>query len=328
MADADSGPAAGNPERVDLEPARFVVGFDVFSVGHHGLGYRRLGVNMKRILFGLVMALLAVEQAQAVCAIPNTFSAGNSASASQVNANFTAAKNCIETLQATDSTLSSTFAGYVANTGSPSIGATFLFDQGTGGIAISSGAGISPFGTGFVKATAMSATGQIDDNDLAASAVDGGTGGEIEDETITGADVLNDAIQLITDTAGNFVATITGDTEITVSGAGTEGRAVTLAIASTITRDTELALKSAASSTLNAVAKFCDTTGDLCDSLLTVADTTGNVSTPGSISAGGSSGASTVVFRNMADGGWVECGVVSTTWTCATDADGTPDGTL
>lgn len=49
-----------------------------------------------------------------------------------------------------------------------------------------------------------------------------------------------DSVALTTDTTGDYVATITGDSEITVSGAGTEGRAVTLAIAATIARDSEV----------------------------------------------------------------------------------------
>lgn len=50
-----------------------------------------------------------------------------------------------------------------------------------------------------------------------------------------------DAVALTTDTTGDYVATITGDSEITVSGAGTEGRAVTLALAAAIARDSEVA---------------------------------------------------------------------------------------
>ncbi len=205
-------------------------------------------------------------------------------------------------------------------------------------IFVEDGGIIDPTGSGVVRATAMSATGQIDDNDLAAGSVDGGTGGEIADGSITAADlatsavtstdILDDTVALTTDTSGDYVATVTGDSEITVSGAGTEGRAATLAIAAAIARDTEVAAVSTASSTDNAIVRFDGTSGDVQDSLATVADTTGNITTPGSISAGGASGASTIVMRNMADSGWVECGVSGTTWTCATDADGTPDGTL
>jgi len=216
-------------------------------------------------------------------------------------------------------------------------GASIELNSGVS-IVANSGALIEPAVGGSILATAMSATGQIDDNDLAAGAVDGGTGGEIADGsitsadiadgTVTGTDILNDTVVLTTDTSGDYVATVTGDTEITVSGAGTEGRAVTLAIASAMTRDTELAAVSTGSSTDNAIVRFDGTTGDVQDSLATVADTTGTITTPGALSVGGSTGASTFTLRNTVDSGWVECGVVGTTMTCAVDADGTPDGTL
>lgn len=50
------------------------------------------------------------------------------------------------------------------------------------------------------------------------------------------------SVALSTDTTGNYVATIadSGASEVTVSGSGSEGAAVTLALASTITRDSEL----------------------------------------------------------------------------------------
>lgn len=231
--------------------------------------------------------------------------------------------------------LTTALTGYL-----PLTGGTFggLFFLSSGDLTVQSGATIAPDTGGDIIATAMSATGQIDDNDLAAGAVDGGTGGEIADGSITAADlatgavtsidILDDTVALTTDTSGDYVATVTGDTEITVSGAGTEGRAVTLAIASSLTRDTELANYSTTSSTDNAIVRFDQASGDVQDSLVTIADTTGTITTPGALSAGGSTGASTFTLRNMADSGWVECGVSGTTFTCAVDADGTPDGTL
>lgn len=222
-------------------------------------------------------------------------------------------------------------------TGTLDFGSTTATMSSGGTFVVGPGAIIGPVSTGIIRATAMSASGQIDDNDLASGAVDGGTAGEIEDNTITAADIatggvasdeiLDDSVTLTTDTNGNYVATVTGDSEITVSGSGTEGRAVTLAIASTITRNTDLAGKSTTSSTLNAIPKFSNTTGDVQDSGVAI-DSSNNVSTPGSLTAGGSTGASTFTMRNTVDSGWVECGVVGTTMTCATDADGTPDGTL
>lgn len=243
----------------------------------------------------------------------------------------------VNTTQTSDiSSLTSSLANYLPLAGGTMTGSIVLsnsaeIEVGLGSVVYSTG--------GDVIATAMSGAGQIDNNDIADNAVDGGTGGEIQDGTITtadiadgtvtGTDILNDTVALTTDTAGDYVATITNsDGFITVSGTGTEGRAVTLALASTAATQQELDDKSAASSTVNNVAKFSSTTGDLVDSLLTVADTTGNVTTPGALSAGGSTGASTFTLRNMADSGWVECGVSGTTFTCAVDADGAPDGTL
>src|SRR3990167_9245554 len=57
----------------------------------------------------------------------------------------------------------------------------------------------------------------------------------------TGAGNFDDLIALGTNTTGNYVATVadSGAAEITVSGSGSETAAVTLAIASAITRDTE-----------------------------------------------------------------------------------------
>ena len=243
-----------------------------------------------------------------------------------------------------DSTISSIQSNYMPKaggtfTGSIDIGSGVNFTVSSGAqLLVGPGGTLGPSGGGTVLASAMSATGQIDDNDLAAGAVDGGTGGEIADGSITaadisdgsvtGTDILNDTVALTTDTSGDYVATVTGDSEITVSGAGTEGRAVTLLIDSTLTRDTELTAKSAASSTLTAIPKFSDTLGDLVDTGVTIADTTNSITTPGALSAGGSTGASTFTLRNMADSGWVECGVSGTTFTCAVDADGVPDGTL
>ena len=203
-------------------------------------------------------------------------------------------------------------------------------------IAVASGAGIEPAGTGYILATAMSATGQIDDNDLAAGAVDGGTGGEIADGTITaadiqdgsitGTDILNDTVVLITDTAGDFIATLTGDSEITVSGSGTEGRAVTLAIASSLTRDTELDAKSAATSTSGNIPKFSGTGGDLVDTGVAI-DGSNNVTIPGNITAG-TSGYSCFFFRDKDDAGDTECTFLNGVMSCRTDAGtiGTCDG--
>lgn len=65
------------------------------------------------------------------------------------------------------------------------------------------------------------------------------------DATVSAAGALTisaNAVALSTDTTGNYVATIadSGASEVTVSGSGSEGAAVTLALASTMTRDSEL----------------------------------------------------------------------------------------
>lgn len=297
----------------------------------------------------ILLALLAPMSASAFSYATGGCASGGCATGEQFEAtNANEIDTALDALETTTASHTSTLAGlsaiYLPISGGTVTGivdftsGSSLTVSSGGQILVGSGAAVAPFGTGSILATAMSATGQIDDNDLAAGSVDGGTGGEIADDSITAADIatggvttneiLNDTVALTTDTAGDYVATITGDTEITVSGAGTEGRAATLAIGSAIARDTEVAAVSAASSTDNAIVRFDGTSGDVQDSLATVADTTGTITTPGALSVGGSTGASTFTMRNTADSGWVECGVVTTTFTCAVDADGTPDGTL
>ncbi len=260
-----------------------------------------------------------------------------STNADEIDAALDAVEGDVATNTADISTLNSNLANYLPLSGGTITGVVTITAPGE--IVLTGGAAITADGSSDILATAMSATGQIDDNDLAAGAVDGGTGGEIADGTITaadiqdgsitGTDILNDTIVLTTDTGGDYVATITNsDGYIAVGGAGTEGRAVTLTLASTVALDSDLDGKSVASSTDNAIVRFDGTSGDVQDSLVTIADSTGSITTPGTISAGGSTGASTFTLRNTVDSGWVECGVVGTTMTCAVDADGTPDGTL
>lgn len=238
----------------------------------------------------------------------------------------------IDALESADTTLTNTFASYLPLAGGTVTGSIVV--AAPGDITLTGGAALTADGSSDILATAMSATGQIDDNDLAAGAVDLDTGEVSGTLPVTkggtGATALTNLITLSTHTTGNYVATIadSGASEVTVGGSGSEGAAVTLAIASTITRDSELSTISAASSTDNAIVRFDGTSGDVQDSLVTIADTTGTITTPGALSVGGSTGASTFTLRNMADSGWVECGVSGTTFTCATDADGTPDGTL
>lgn len=303
---------------------------------------------MKTALYVLSLLFVLESSAQAFSYVTGGCADGCAQGEQWLYTNGNEIDTALDALETTTASHTSSLSGlsttYLAKSGGTMTGGLVMaagssIDLASGVfMAVASGAGIEAAGTGYILATAMSATGQIDDNDLAAASVDGGTAGEIadgsitaadiSDGSITGTDILNDTVALTTDTSGDYVATVTGDSEITVSGAGTEGRAVTLAIASAMTRDTELTAKSAASSTLTAIPKFSDTLGDLVDTGVTIADTTNSITTPGALSVGGSTGASTFTMRNTVDSGWVECGVVTTTFTCAVDADGTPDGTL
>lgn len=65
--------------------------------------------------------------------------------------------------------------------------------------------------------------------------------GEITDLTITGADIANDTIALGTKTTGNYVATIGGNSQVSVSGSGSETAAVTLSLVADSIGDAQLA---------------------------------------------------------------------------------------
>lgn len=70
----------------------------------------------------------------------------------------------------------------------------------------------------------------------------GVSGWTLTNTTLAGTlTVPNDAIALGTNTTGNYVGTVTGDAEIQVAGADAENATKTLSIASSITRDSELA---------------------------------------------------------------------------------------
>ena len=108
------------------------------------------------------------------------------------------------------------------------------------------GTGAAVFAGGAIGA-ATATTPSVDDNDTSVA-----TTAFVQAETVAAGDVTgtlgsgltigSNAVALSTDTTGNYVATIadSGASEVTVSGSGSEGAAVTLAIASSITRDSEL----------------------------------------------------------------------------------------
>jgi hypothetical protein len=117
--------------------------------------------------------------------------------------------------------------------------------------------------------------------------------------TIT-ANVNANAVALSTDTTGNYVATIadSGASEITVANSGTENAAVTLALASGITRDTELSSYvpyTGASSDVNLGSHTLTTTGTMSSRTQYL---TGTVSGSVSISAASSSASGVYKFLN------------------------------
>lgn len=73
-------------------------------------------------------------------------------------------------------------------------------------------------------------TGQVGDTQIADGAVDGGTGGEIADGSITGDDLAADAVALGTKTSGNYVASVATTAPLAGGAAGSEGGALTLSL--------------------------------------------------------------------------------------------------
>lgn len=76
--------------------------------------------------------------------------------------------------------------------------------------------------------------------------------------------ISSNSVALSTDTTGNYVATLadSGSSEVTVTGSGSEGAAVTLGLASGITRDSELAAYTTGTSTPTDGSTACNT-GDM-----------------------------------------------------------------
>jgi len=77
-------------------------------------------------------------------------------------------------------------------------------------------------------------TNAVGSSELANDAVDTAA---IQDDAVTSAKIANNAVALSTQTTGNYVATITGGTSISVSGSGSEGAGVTINHSDTSTLD-------------------------------------------------------------------------------------------
>ena len=178
----------------------------------------------------LAFPFLVVVLIGSAYTITNTFSSGTTAVASQVNANFSAAKTAIDDND-------SRITALEAVDTSAELRGVLTDETGTGAAVFAGGA------IGAATAT----TPSVDDNDTSVA-----TTAFVQAETVAAGDVTgtlgsgltigSNAVALSTDTTGNYVATIadSGASEVTVSGSGSEGAAVTLAIASSITRDSEL----------------------------------------------------------------------------------------
>lgn len=134
-------------------------------------------------------------------------------------------------------------------TGNVNLGSGVTLTAQTGATIASSG--------GSIIATAMAGSFSIDDNDLAVSAVDGGTGGEIEDGTLTAADLGTGSL-----TAADAAADLATQAELD---------ALTLP---------------ASGQTGNRIVKSTGTAGDLVESGITV-DGSNNVSGAANVTATG-----------------------------------------
>lgn len=159
-----------------------------------------------------------------------------------------------------------------------------------------------------VNANFSAAKTAIDDNDsriTALEAVDTSAElrGVLTDETGTGAAVF----------AGGAIGAATA----TTASSGDNDTSV----ATTAFVQTELATKSAASSTDNAVVRFDGTAGDEQNSGVTISDTN-DLTVPGDITSG-TSGATCLILRDSDDAGNSACEVLNGTFSCETDTNDT-----
>lgn len=111
-----------------------------------------------------------------------------------------------------------------------------------GGVAIQTGTDDDvPESGDFGAAADLEADGSLSADVVAAAEMADADHGDISWSGGV-ASIDANAVALSTDTTGNYVATIadSGSSEVTVTGSGSEGAAVTLGIAASITRDSEL----------------------------------------------------------------------------------------
>jgi hypothetical protein len=131
--------------------------------------------------------------------------------------------------------------------------------------------------------------------------------------------------------AGNAVQSCTVDDDVPESGdfgaaAGLDATGAVDVISegvipSAIARDTELAAKSAATSTTNAIPKFSDTAGDLTNSGVLI-DGSNNVTVPGSLTTGNAGDPSCLILRDSDDAGDTACEVLNGAFDCEIDTNG------
>lgn len=137
-----------------------------------------------------------------------------------------------------------TLTGDVTGSGTGSFATTIAADAVTfaklQNIATNSLVGRDTVGTGDAENILLDDTLELDGiGNLQRAALTGDVASTAGSNATT---IQADAVALGTDTTGNYVATIadSGASEITVTGSGAESAAVTLAIAATIARDSEL----------------------------------------------------------------------------------------
>lgn len=176
--------------------------------------------------------LLVVVLLGSTYTITHTFSGGTTALASQVNANFSAAKTAIDdndaridALLATDTCTTPPCA---LTAGTTLNGSTIVVPGGSIGAATATTPSVND------NDTSVATTAFVQAESVAAGDVTGSIG--------SGLTIGANSVALSTDTTGNYVATIadSGSSEVTVTGSGSEGAAVTLGLAAGITRDSEL----------------------------------------------------------------------------------------